>query len=243
MPQELPALEHLEELRKRIFACLIAVFLGTCVCLPLANRILGVLKASAGGLIPQLAYFSPEEPFILYMKISVWAGAVLVLPFILYQVFAFVGPAISKSSYKYSVFFIFAASLAFLLGCSFGYFILIPKTLRFLLSIGSTELVPVISANKFLTFYLMLIFGCGLVFQMPIISFVLSKLGIINAKFLRKYYKHAVLGIFIVSGVITPTTDAFTMCVMALPMVLLYEVSIWVSYIAARKPAGNNGYT
>jgi len=112
---------------------------------------------------------------------------------------------------------------------------LIPPALKFLLSFGGDMLQPLISAQKYISFLTTLIFGCGLVFEMPVLSFVLTKLGIVHARVLRNKYKYAIVIIFIIAAVITPTTDVFNMTLMAGPMIFLYELSIWVSFFARTK--------
>ena len=235
MDRELTLVDHLNELRKRIIVSLIALGVVSVVSLPFATHLLRILKLPASGLIERLAFFSPQEAFLIYMRIAFLCGLIISMPIILYQIWAFVCPAIEERLKRYSVYFIFFCSLAFIAGCLFAYFIVIPPALRFLLSFGKGDLEPVISATKYISFVISLILGCGLVFQMPILSLILTKLKIINHRILRKKYKYAIMIIFIVAAIITPTPDAFNMFMLALPMFFLYELSIWIAFFAQPK--------
>lgn len=232
MDRELSLVEHLNELRKRIIISLIALGICAGVSLPFAAYGLKILKKPANGVIEKLAFFSPQEGFLVYMRIAFFFGLVVALPVILYQIWLFILPAIEEQQKKYTEFFIFFCSLAFITGCAFAYFILIPPALKFLLSFAGDQLQPVISASKYISFVISLILGCGLVFQMPVLSLILTKLRLINAGILRKKYKYAVVIIFILAAIITPTADVFNLLVLALPMLFLYELSVWISFFA-----------
>ncbi|MFA4842802.1 MAG: twin-arginine translocase subunit TatC [Candidatus Omnitrophota bacterium] len=235
MDRDLTLIEHLGELRKRLIISLVAFGIGTVMSLPLASHVLRVLKEPAGGLIDKLAYFSPQEAFLIYMRLAFLCGLFVSMPVILHQVWVFIAPALEEKARKFGMTFILFCSAAFFSGSLFAYFFLIPPAIKFLLSFAQDELVAVISASKYISFVMTIILGCGFVFQMPILSFILTKLGIINPRFLRKKYKYALVIILIVAAAITPTPDAFNMLMLALPMLLLYETSIWVSFFARRK--------
>ncbi|HLD82549.1 MAG TPA: twin-arginine translocase subunit TatC, partial [Candidatus Omnitrophota bacterium] len=173
--------------------------------------------------------------FLIYMRVAFLFGLIFSLPLILYQIWAFIQPAVEKKQRSHTVFFVFFCSLAFIIGCLFAYSILIPPALKFLLSFAKDDLEPVISANKYISFVISLIIGCGLVFQMPILSFIFTKWSVINARALRRKYKYAIAIIFIAAAIITPTPDAFNMLILALPMLFLYELSIWISFFARPK--------
>lgn len=235
MDNELTLVEHLNELRKRIVVCLIALGAAMLLALPHASLLLKILKLPASGAINKLAFFSPEEAFLIYMRIGFLCGFTISLPVILYQLWGFCSPAMEERFRKHSAFFITSCFLSFAVGALFAYFILLPQTLKFLLKFASEDLEPVISAGKYISFVTGIIFASGLVFQMPVLSFILAKLGVINSYALRKKYKYAIVIVFIVAAVITPTSDAFNMLLLALPMLFLYELSIWVSFFAQPK--------
>lgn len=235
MERELTLIEHLAELRTRIIISLAALIAGILISFPFASLFLWLLKRPASGLIEKLVYFSPQEAFSIHMQVAVLAGWFIGLPVILYEAWLFICPAVEERLRKFIVVFVFFSFAAFICGGIFAYFVLIPPALKFLLSFGSEELQPMISAQKYISFITTLIFGCGLVFEMPILSFILSRLRVITARALRDKYKFAVVAIFIIAAIITPTTDLFNMALMAAPMIFLYEISIWVAYFARPK--------
>lgn len=237
MDKEFTVTEHLDELRKRIMVSLIAVISATIISIPLASAILKFLKYPAAGLIDRLVFFGPEEAFLIYMKISFMVGLVIAFPIIMAQLWIFIAPAVEDKIKKHAVLFVFLSSLVFILGCLFSYFILLPAALKFLLTLGAGELEPVISATRYISFVCGLMLACGVVFEMPVLSFFLTRINVINSRFLRKKFKYAIVAIAIAAAVITPTGDAFNMTMLALPMLGLYEVSIWVSYFAGKKRA------
>lgn len=238
MDRELPFLAHLEELRRRIIISLAALIAGALVCLPFSPHILKILKLPASDALGRLAYFSPQDAFVIYMRIGFLGGLVLAFPVIAYQFWAFVSPAIEDKFKKNAALLAFLCACAFISGCAFSYFILLPKALTFLLGIGSEDLQPVISATNYVSFSTAIIVSCGLVFQMPVLSFLLTRAGLIDSRMLRRKFKYAIVIIFIVAAIITPTVDAFNMLLLALPMLFLYEVSIWVSAFARRPDVG-----
>ena len=227
--KELSLVGHLTELRKRIIYCLVPFVIVALASVSFAKYILYFLRFPARGIIEKLAYFSPQEVAIVYTKLAIYSGIVLSLPIIFYHTWKFISPALEEKYKRHIFSFIFWATLSFFAGCIFGYFGLVPVSLKFLLAIGGDELTPVISLSKYLSFVLALILGSGAVFEIPVLVWILTKLKMVNVKLLRKKRKYAVAAIFIIAAIITPTTDPFNMCLMALPMIILYEISIWVS--------------
>ena len=235
MDRELTIIEHLSELRRIIIICLLALGTTTLLSLPFASQLLKILKFPARGVIDRLAFFSPEEAFLIYMRIGILCGFIISMPVILYQLWGFCAPAMEKRVRKHGAFFITSCFVSFVVGAFFAYFILLPPALKFLLGFAQEDLVPVISAGKYISFVTGIIFASGLVFQMPVLSFILARLGVINSRILRRKYKYAIVIIFVVAAVITPTPDAFNMSLLALPMICLYEISIWVTGFAKPK--------
>lgn len=238
MPEkELTLVEHLDELRKRLIFCLIPFFIAVLFSAPFTKAILAFLRLPSAGVIEKLAFFSPQEVATVYMKIVLFSGLILSLPIILYQVWEFISPALGERQKKYATSFIFWAFFAFICGCAFGYLILIPFSLKFLISLAGVELTPVISLSKYIGFVLALAGGSGVAFELPVVIWLLTRLGLVNSRFLRQKRRYAIAIIFIAAGVITPTTDPFNMALMALPMLVLYELSIWISRWNQPKPA------
>lgn len=233
--RELTIIGHLGELRRRIIICLVALGAATLLSLPFTSPLLKILKFPAEGVIDKLAFFSPEEAFLIHMRIAIFCGFIISLPVILHQLWEFCSPAMEVRIRRRSALFIGTCFVSFVAGAFFAYFILLPPALKFLLGFAKEDLEPVISAGKYISFITGLIFASSLVFQMPVLTFILAKLGVINFRTLRRKYKYAIVIIFIVAAVITPTPDAFNMSFLALPMLCLYEISIWVAYFAKPK--------
>lgn len=237
MPEkELTLVGHLDELRKRLIFCLIPFFIAVLFSAPLAKTFLAFLRLPAEGVIDKLAFFSPQEVAIVYMKIAIFSGLILSLPIILYQIWGFISPALEERQKKYASSFIFWAFFAFICGCGFGYLLLIPFSLKFLIGLAGPELNPVISISQYIGFVLALAAGSGVVFELPVVIWLLTRLGLVNSGFLREKRRYAIAIIFIAAAVITPTTDPFNMALMALPMLVLYELSIWISRWNQPKP-------
>jgi len=228
-------LDHLNELRKRLIFCIIPFLLAVCLILPFTKAIFGFLSFPARGVIEKWAFFSPQEIAIVYVKIAIFTAVVLVLPVILYQIWKFILPALQVRQTRYASGFIFFTLFSFLAGCVFAYFCLVPISLRFLIGLGQGEFIPVISISKYISFVLSLVLGCGLVFELPVLIWFLSRLGIVNSAFLRKKRKYAIVVIFVLAAIITPTTDPFNMCLLAIPMVVLYEIGIWIARFTQNK--------
>ena len=235
MDKEFTITEHLDELRKRIVVSLIAVIAATLASIPLATLMLRFLKYPAAGLIGRLVFFGPEEAFLIYMKISFMLGLVIAFPVIMSQLWIFIAPAVEDRIKRHAILFVLSSSLVFIIGCLFSYFILLPAALKFLLGLGGGELEPMISATRYISFVCGLMLACGLVFEMPVLSFFLTRINVIDSRILRKKFKYALIAVAIIAAIVTPTGDAFNMTMLALPMLGLYEISIWVSYFADNK--------
>lgn len=227
-----PLIEHLKELRRRIIICLFVLILFSIFIFPFSDKILNILKNPAPSSIKKLAIFSPQEGFLIYTKISFFSGFLISMPIIFYNIWVFILPAIGERFKRYVLYFIFFSFFFFVFGCLFAYFILIPPALKFLLSFAKDNLEPVISANKYISFVISIIFASGLSFLLPVLSFILTKLKLINYKLLKRYYRFVIVFILIFSAIITPTTDIFNMLLLAIPIFFLYLISILISFFA-----------
>ncbi len=232
MDKESSLVEHLEELRLRILISLAVLVISTCVAFPYASKVIAILKYPARGVIDRLAFFHPVDAFMAYFKVSFFVGLIVSMPVILYQLWVFVSPAIDEKIRKKGIVLLVSSTGMFLAGAAFGFFVLLPAAFKFLLSFSRDGLEPIISVLNYTSFVMGFILGCGVVFEMPILSYLLSKMGVINHIILRRAWKYALILIFIAAAVITPTPDVFNMTMMAIPMLLLYELSIWVSWFA-----------
>jgi len=233
--RRLPIVGHLEELRKRLWICVGAILLASALSMAWTGQLIDWLKRPAGPLLPRLAFFSPPEALLAYMKIAVTAGLVLCVPVVLSQLWAFVRPGLARKEQRYGLIFIWWGSALFLAGGAFAYWVILPVSLRFLLGFGGEQLEPVISISRYLSFTTMVILACGVVFQWPLVVFLLAKLGVIRPQTLRRKWRHAVVGMVVVGAVLTPTADVATLLLMTIPMLVLYEVSIWIARFAASR--------
>jgi sec-independent protein translocase protein TatC len=229
MEQRYPFTQHLEELRRRLLWSLAFWGAGAILSFPWTPHLLRILKEIAGDRLGKLAYFSPEEALLIYTRIGLCCGFALGLPFFLYQAWRFVAPAVPSRFQRYAGIFMGSCLLAFLAGGAFAWNLLLPSGLDFLLKIGGEDLIPIISAARYVSFVTGILLACGLVFQMPVAAFILGKAGILRPAFLRRNFHYALIVILAASAILTPTTDIFNMFLLALPMVILYEISIWVA--------------
>ncbi|MBI4003711.1 MAG: twin-arginine translocase subunit TatC [Candidatus Omnitrophica bacterium] len=228
----LPVIGHLEELRKRLWICAGVILVASMGSLTFAGTLVDWLKRPAGSLLPRLAFFSPPEAFVAYLKVAVTAGLVLSLPIVLHELWAFIRPGLTRRERGAGLAFVWWGSALFAAGGAFAYWVLLPVSLTFLLEFGGGQLEPVISISRYLSFTTMVILACGVVFQWPLAVFLLAKLGVIRPQTLRRKWRHAVVGMVVVGAILTPTTDVATLFLMIVPMLALYEVSIWLAQLA-----------
>lgn len=226
-------LEHLEELRTRLVRCLLSLVVGFAVCWGFHEQIFRVLTRPLRQADPnvQFIYTSPTEAFMLYMKMAFFVGIFVAAPYILYQIWAFVSPGLYPHEKAYAIPFILFGSLFFAGGAAFGHLFLFPATFRFLGEFAGTEMKFMPRVGEYYSFYSWFLLGLGLVFQLPVLIFILSRIGLVTAGFLMRKFKYAVLVAFIVSAVITPTPDVVTQSLLALPMLGLYLLGIMVAWI------------
>jgi sec-independent protein translocase protein TatC len=244
-PEEEPAgamtfFEHLSELRKRIVNSLISIAVGAGIGWFAAPHFVNwitrpMLKALAGAHLEQkLVYTHPAGYLNLLISLSIYLGLVIASPWILYQIWLFVAPALYKHERSAITGFLFSTVFLFLAGIAFGYFVSLPYVLRFLISFQG-PVVPLISINEYFDLILMVLFGLGLVFELPILIFFLSLFGIVTPKFLLKNFRYAVLIIAILAMILTPTPDATTMLVFMGVMIALYFLGVGVSWVVVRR--------
>lgn len=228
-------LEHLEELRKRIIWSIVWIGAGFCVCWWKAEYIYGYMKkpidaALAAHKLPtDLVYLNPTEPFNMYLKIGLLAGVFLASPLVLYQVWAFIAPGLYRNEKKYVLPFMFSTVFLFLAGGYFAYKAVYPAALDFLIGYGE-QFKPMITIGEYTDLFLTIVIGMGIIFELPILVFFLSLMGLINARFMWNNLRYSILIIFIIAAIITPTTDIMNMCIFAAPMVALYIFSIGIAW-------------
>ncbi len=234
--------DHLVELRKRLVASLIGVGAGIVVGLLVSKRFIGFIVGPmqqalrANHLDDKLYYTSPAGYISLVINLGVYLGIVVAMPWVLYQVWLFVAPGLYRHERRAAAGFIVSSMFLFLCGIAFAYFILLPQMLNFLIRFAYDGPVkPLISINEYFSLILIVLIGLGLIFELPVLIFILSLFGIVTPKFLLKNFRYAMLIITVAAAIITPTPDATTMLIFMAPMIVLYFVGVLVSYVVLRK--------
>lgn len=229
--REMTLVGHLGELRRRIVISVIALVVGTIVAYVYVDELMKFVTGPAG----KLYFMSPAEGFFAYLKLAVFVGFMLALPVVLWQVWAFVAPALTPGEKRWAIIMVPGSVLLFFIGVAFAYFLVWPATIKFFLGFGSESLQPMLSLGQYLSFMLSFILPFGIIFNLPLGLLVLAKMGIISSAFLAKQRRVMILVAFIAGGIITPTPDIFSQTMMAIPIIFLYEASIWAVKILLRK--------
>ena len=232
-----PFLTHLEELRWVLIRCICAVIIFAIPCGLFWQRIFDYIALWPLHLtdpVPVIIFTAPTEAIFFIFRLALICGTVLASPFIFQQIWSFVAPGLYKKEKLAVLPVVIASTFCFLTGISFCYYFL-PMFLRFLIGFAGGLIEPIFRVSEYFGFLLRMCLIFGLSFELPVVSFVLSKMGIIDHRFLRRYFRHAILIIFISAAILTPTPDAFTQIVFALPLILLYGLSIFISFLVSRK--------
>ena len=227
-------LDHLEELRKRIFYSLIALCVAAVVGFFISQRVLDLLTRS----VPNFVFLAPAEAFVVHLKVALITGLFLAAPVIFYQFWRFVRPALQKHEVKYIVLAVVVSSVLFAVGVAFAYLVVVPVAMKFLLSFETPKLQPMISISEYVGTVGTFLLASGVMFQLPVIMFFLTKLGVVTPKLLMKNQRIAVVLVFIVAAVLSPP-DIFSQSLMAVPLLVLFELGVLASALARprSKPA------
>ena len=228
----MPFLEHLEELRRRLLRCVVAVVIMAVAALYFSNELMHLIIKPMGDT--PLHNIQVTGTFVAYMKVSLITGVVAALPIIFYQMWAFVAPGLYRREKAAILPLIFISTLLFAIGGVFCYMVVLPIALNFLIGFGGEEIIDTITISSYINFAGLMILAFGFSFQMPILAYFLGKMGIISASFLSKGRRYAVVIILAVGAIITPP-DVFSQVLLAIPLYLLYEVSIIVVRIVQPK--------
>jgi sec-independent protein translocase protein TatC len=223
-------MEHLEELRRRIVHSALYLAGGFLVAYYFHVRLYGLVQAPLDTLHIKLNYTHPMDPLNLYLQVALIGGAILASPFILYQVWLFIAPGLYQKERRFVIPFMTATVGLFLGGASFGYFYVLPGALKILIVDFGSKFQPMVTIEEYTGFFLSIILGLGISFEMPILIFFLAMFGIVSPRFLWKNIRYAILAIFLVAAIITPSPDPWTMCIYAIPMLSLYLVGIGVAW-------------
>jgi sec-independent protein translocase protein TatC len=238
--RSMPLLAHLEELRKRLIFSVLGILVGFISCWSFADRIFGLIQQPiisalrnhgiAGGLV----YLNPTEPFNLYLYVALVGGLFVASPFVFYQMWLFIAPGLYRKEKRYVLPFILSTVGLFVAGGLFGYKMVYPASLDFLIGYGR-RFQPMITIGEYTKLFVTITIGLGLIFEMPILVFFLALMRVITARWMWRNLRYSILVIFIVAAIVTPTADILNMCLFAAPMVALYAISIGVAWLVNSK--------
>ncbi len=229
---EMGFLDHLDELRIRLVRGLLGVVVAVCVCAYFSDFIVNqiliapLIKSSPNIKLQNLV---PYGQLTLYVQSILFSAIILAFPFLAYQIWQFVLPGLLPKERKAARFMVLFVSVCFFAGVSFGYFVVIPFSLNFFANFGSPQIENNIAVTDYASFFLGMIFTTGFIFELPFVVYLLSNIGLLTPPFMRHYRKYAIVAIVILAAILTPSTDALTMLLFALPMMVLYEISIFIS--------------
>src|ERR1700720_4362245 len=234
--QSMPLLAHLEELRKRIIFSVLEILVGFISCWSFADRIFGLMQQPIIGALRHhglgggLVYLNPTEPFNLYLEVALVGGLFAASPLVFYQLWLFIAPGLYRTEKRYVLPFLLSTVGLFIAGGLFGYKMVYPASLDFLIGYGQ-RFQPMITIGEYTKLFATIIIGLGLVFEMPILVFFLALMRVITARWMWRNLRYSILVIFIIAAIVTPTTDILNMCLFAAPMVALYDISIGVAWL------------
>jgi sec-independent protein translocase protein TatC len=229
-------LDHLEELRWRLIKSLAAILVGAIISFIFIDYLIELLLLPTKRIETQfdLQVLKVQGMFVLKWGLAMVAGTILAIPVLTYQIWKFVVPGLYARERKYFIPLMLFTFLAFLCGVLFAYSVMIPFSLRFFASMGYADVANNISINYYFSFITWLMLGAGLIFELPVLSFILSSIGLLNPTFLRKYRRHSIIIIMVAAAFITPP-DPVSLILMTAPLIILYEISIGVSALASKK--------
>ncbi len=229
-------LDHLEELRWRVIYSLIGVVVGSLAVWIFIDPLMDeVLLRPARLYNMHLQNLRPFGQVFLYMQVAIFGGIIVSIPNVVYQIWKFIAPGLYPHERKYATRIVFFTSLCFLAGVAFAYYFILPAALKFFAAFGSASIENAISIDYYFEFILTLMLGAGAVFELPMLSFFLSRLGIVTPKLMRKYWRHAMIVSALAAALLSPGPDPISMLLMAIPLVFLYEISIWISKLSQKK--------
>jgi sec-independent protein translocase protein TatC len=230
---ELPGMslmEHLDELRKRIVHSAIYLAVGFFIVWFFHDRFVGMVQAPLNHIGKSLVFTHPMDALNLDLQVSLVGGAILASPFILFQVWLFIAPGLYQREKRFAIPFMLATVGLFLGGALFGYYWVLPGALKILIVDFGKNFTPMVTIEEYTSFFLSIILGLGISFEMPVLIFFLAMFGIVSPRFLWKNFRYAILAVFIVAAVICPSPDPWTMCIYAMPMLALYALGIGIAW-------------
>jgi sec-independent protein translocase protein TatC len=233
----MPFLEHLEELRKRLIHCVTAIIVGLLICIYFSERLFNLLANPIIKLLEgsPLIFITPTAPFFAYLKVDLIVGLLIALPYILYELWKFICPGLHTHERKLAAPFIIAAAMLFYAGVAFAYFLVFPAALKFLLSFTTPELKPMIDITAYVSLAVMLMAAFGGIVETPIIIVFLGMLGLFSSDFLKRGRRYFVVLAFIIAAILSPSPDVVNQTLMAVPMLIFYEVGIFLLAIIEKR--------
>lgn len=232
---EMSFMDHIAELRKRLFYIVLGLLFTMAISGVFIEYFVNwVLLNPAVEYQLKLQNLRPFGQPILYFKLIFIAGLILGIPWIFYQLWKFVAPGLYPNERKWVIYIVLSSTFAFICGVVFAYFVMLPSMINFAANFGTKAIENIIDVNEYISFFTTIVLASGLIFELPILTFVLTKIGIVNSKFLRKYWRHSIIAILILAAIITPTPDPINQLVFAFPLIILYEVSIVVAKIVEK---------
>lgn len=233
---EMTFLEHLEELRWRLIYAVIGLAAGAIICWIFIDYLIDfILLKPARDSGAQLQNLRPFGQLFVYIQVAIVGGIILSLPNLFFQFWKFISPALRKRERKYILSIVIYSTFCFMAGIVFAYYIMLPLTLEFAAKFGSDEIINEFAIDEYLSIIISVMLAAGVVFELPMISFFLTKLGILTPAFMRKYRRHSIVGIMVLAAFLTPGADPVSQLVLAIPLVLLYEISIFISKLSSKK--------
>jgi len=226
----MPLMEHLKELRNRLFRASIALLVTTSISFFFTREVLLFLIAPMGDTLPQA--LKPTESLGNYMKVALFCGIILAMPFIVYQIGRFIAPGLTKHERRYLLLLVPGATLSFVAGVAFAYFVMLPAAIPFLQGFQADIIEQNWAIGEYLSFVTSLLFWIGLAFELPLFVYFLAKLGIVNAQMLIKNFKYASIIIAVMAAIITPTVDPLNMALVMGPLIILYGIGILLAKLA-----------
>lgn len=236
--EKLSFTEHLEELRKRVIRCVIAIVIGFSISYAFSKTIYDFLARPLINALPpgsSLIFTTPTEAFLTYLKTAFFAGILLASPVILHQVWRFITPGLYEKERRSVTPFMIISAFLFLAGAAFGYYFVLPSAFRYLMGFASSSIHALPSMKEYFSFASMFLFAFGIIFELPIFILFLAKLGIVTYPMLRKFHKYAIILCFFLAAVLTPGPDPFSQIMMAVPLLILFEVSLLLAKVFGKK--------
>lgn len=231
--------DHLLELRQRLKWAVISLLAGFCACYYWAQPLFHFMMRPVFAALPEgekaLHFSSSIEPFMIYLKVGLYAGLFAASPLIFWQLWLFVAPGLYRKERKTIAPFVIAATVFFVGGAVFCYLVILPPAFQFLISTAGPDIKPVLMMDEQLGLVMMLLLAFGIIFELPLVLTLLAMMGVVDYKFLGKYRRHAIVLNVIIAAVVTPTGDPFNLALMAVPMILCYELGIIGARIFGKK--------